>query len=187
MEQDVVTIRASKAKLIALGVTALMFILMGVWLYELPPGHFGHLGPLGHVYAVRAVAVAGMVFFGCAGAFAFVKYFDTAPALTIDGRGLRDRSSAVAVGFVPWHDVAGVKEYGLLGQRFVVVMLREPDKYSGALAPWLRPIARINTRMCGSPVILAPTALELEFAQLYRLVEAGLAKYRADRVPAGDA
>jgi hypothetical protein len=179
MEQGTQEIASSKTKIAVIGASALMFIVMGVWLLRLPPDYMRHWGPLGHPYVVKAAGAGGVLFFGCVGLFALVKIFDSAPGLVLDQRGLLDRSSAVPVGFVPWRDVAGIEQFDLVDQRFVVIMLKNPEKYVAKSHPALRWIARINTRMCGSPVMLTPNALEVDFDQLYKMIEARLAQYRA--------
>jgi hypothetical protein len=173
-----VEIRMSKSKVLALGAGSAMFVLMALWLLGSGPDRFEHLGLLGDPMVVHATGWFGFLFFGATGAFAAVKYFDTRPGLVFDQRGITDHSSGLAIGFVPWHDVAGVKEYEVMNQPMMIVLLKDQQRYLERIHPLLRWIARMNVNLCGSCIAISANTMQMDHAALKALLESQWARHK---------
>ena len=124
--------------------------------------------------AVGFVAgLVGAVTFGVFGILWAWLGFRPGPGLRIDDDGFDDRSSAVAVGRVPWADVTGIGSWGAFGSSSVVVAVRDPEEYVSR-APWYaRPAARAIIRLVGSSVTVASTGLRTSHEELLAELTAG--------------
>ena len=85
--------------------------------------------------------------------------FRRGPGVLVDEHGFDDRSSALAVGRVPWGDVVSVRSVVVEGVAIVVVGVREPEAYVARVPRWGRAAARANTVLVGSPVTLSSVGL----------------------------
>lgn len=152
------------------------------------------LGCLALVLASAVIATQGpplAIVIGVVGLVTFLGFGVTwvvlsrrkGPGLVVDDEGFDDRSSAVAVGRVPWSDVRGLSEWTASGSSSVVVHVADPDVYLVRL-PWLaRRLARVNVAMAGSPVTIASTGLDIDHERLFALLQEGLERHR--RVESG--
>lgn len=135
----------------------------------------------------QVVAIAGVAFFGLALLYSLRALFDLRPGLVVREDGFEDRSSPVAVGFVPWHDVTEIAIYKIsvrgASERVLVVKVREPAPYAargGALARMAR---RENLRMVGSPITLSSKALRCSLDELAPVFERSWHAALAKRSP----
>lgn len=88
------------------------------------------------------------------------------PALTIDRDGITDNSTAVALGFIPWRDVAGTRikrgRYGSL----LIVYLRNPEAYLREANPLQRLLLQWNSAMVGSIVAIPQSGMPMRLEDL---------------------
>jgi len=99
------------------------------------------------------------------------------PGLVVDDDGFDDRSSAAAVGRVPWADVTSLSRRSIGGTALLVVKVREPEAYLTRLGLLARLAASANLRWLGSPVVVASVPLKTDFAGLSRLLSEGFERY----------
>ena len=84
----------------------------------------------GHPVGVP-VGVLGAVTFGAFGVLWAALGLRSGPGLLVDDHGFDDRSSAVAVGRVPWSDVVSVGAVEVAGVPTIVVRVHDPEAYVG--------------------------------------------------------
>ena len=118
----------------------------------------------------QAVGLLAILFGAACGLYLLRKLVDRRPGLVLTPLGLTDNSSGVATGFVPWEDIAGVEARELMGQRMLVFHLVDIEKYLRRHGVPMRLIARANVALCGSPLVIAPHVLAIEFDELQRVV-----------------
>ena len=87
------------------------------------------------VYALRTSAgtaawwlgVIGLIFFGTGAIVGLVQGLRPGPRLTIDDDGIHDRS--LGVGVIAWSDITRAEPYGIAGNPFIGIDVRDREKY----------------------------------------------------------
>lgn len=159
-------IERSRVKAMVLTLGALAFVVTGVWMVTIDDRYRGLPTPV--------IGGASILFFGACLVYGVRKLFDKTPALIVRGDGFDDRSSAVAVGFVPWSDVREIAVMRVSGQRFIAVRVHDTQKYVDRGTSFQRMARRANTGLCGTPVTISASALRISFDELKQLLEAGV-------------
>lgn len=160
MEEASRTIALSRTKLMAMAPACAVVLVSGI-------GLCAHARDEAIVTPAldQAAGLLAILFGAACGLYLLRKLVDRRPGL-----GLTDNSSGIATGFVPWEDIAGVEARELMGQRMLVFHLVDVEKYMRRHGVLVRPIARANVALCGSPLVIAPHALAIEFDELQRVV-----------------
>lgn len=171
-----VVINVSKRKLWLLLLGALVFVVAGAWMAWDP--HTLNQGRYRSQVLIRIVGTLGVLFFGACGYFIARKLKSGDAGLVIDAQGFSDQSSATAVGWVPWSDVVDLSGFSVQGQRFVLVLVKDPEVYLSRLTGLSRKSAAINLKAYGSPVTISANGLETTFEDLLKALKAGLVAYR---------
>lgn len=168
-----VVIQLSKWKNVLLLFGAVAFVTGSIWLWSIAdvPGRYPPI-------VVQATSIAGTLFFGRCAIYGVWKLFDARPGLVIDAIGILDNSSAVAVGKIPWEDVRSVGQYEISGQRFVIIFVKEPEKYVNRGNYVCRMLKAANAKLAGSPITISSSATELSFEQLLQVFTDGFERYR---------
>jgi hypothetical protein len=159
---QIFTPRARLAKLFA---GNLVLVAVGIWLLT---AGFSVLFDIAGAACVVAFGL-GLVFFGS-------RLIRPVPVLQIDGFGVTDRSSAVALGLLRWEEIAGVKigavEVNGRSRRMLgiyPVPTADPLRRANPVKAFL---LRANMRMGLSPVTIAesslPFSLETAIEQMRR-------------------
>lgn len=149
-----VTVYPRRAKQVLIAVGAVAFVAVSIWLVT-----------IGSPKAVVA-GVLGIVVFGFFAVVAVRLILRNGPALVIDTKGITDRSSAVAAGFVPWYRVTGLTIWEHRGQRVVCVAVVDPAPVLAQAGLLARTAMRANIRLAGTPVTIATTTLPFTAEQL---------------------
>ncbi|MDO4794566.1 MAG: STM3941 family protein [Brachymonas sp.] len=182
-------IALSKTKLLLLLLLACLFVAVGVWMVQLDPAEIAARGRYKSPWLAHGAGMGSIVCFGAFALFFVKKLFDTKPGLLLTARGIDENASLLAAGFVPWSDIAGFDVYHMQGQRVLVVMLHDPNKYiTASRNPLVRKMRQASTRMCGSPVALSANALQIGFDELHELCrqyhkQYGAAQGRTHKAP----
>jgi len=169
----VVVIPLSKGKTFLLLLGAVAFVLASIWLWSIADVQTRY-NPL---YA-KAVAAAGAFFFGLCAIYGGFKIFDNRPGLIIDESGIVDNSSAVAAGRIPWDDVVALNVSEIAGQRFVTVVVVEPQKYASRGSAFGRMLNAANMKMSGSPINISSNSLQMNFDALVQVLTDGFEAHK---------
>jgi hypothetical protein len=154
-------IRLSKSKLVLLILGAVAFVGASVWIWSISEIQT-RFDPL----FVKAIAVAGVSFFGLCAIYGCFKVFDFRPGLIIDDQGIVDNSSAVAAGRILWHEVIGLKVSEIARQRFITIEVVDPKRFVDRGSFLSRMLNAANTKMTGSPINISSNTLCIEFDDL---------------------
>ncbi|MES1199699.1 MAG: STM3941 family protein, partial [Pseudomonadota bacterium] len=82
------------------------------------------------IVAVFAGLFIAAALLGALGAiFITRKLFDKRPGLVLSAEGIVDNSSGVAAGLIPWSDIEAFNVAEIRGNKFIVVLVKDPEKY----------------------------------------------------------
>jgi hypothetical protein len=174
---DEKTIDLSKTKLLLLVAGALIFVALGIWMYQLDSAWIEAQRRFNSPALVHGIGIASIVFFGACGAAGINKVFDKNPGLVLSAAGIVDNSSAVSAGLIPWSDIQGFSVLEIQKQKMLIVKLADPEKYIRAGGPMRQALNRMNARISGSPVAISSTALKINFNELVSLCNSYHSKY----------
>ena len=113
-------------------------------LYRLPLINLFTITP-SHVLAVRAFMLFGAFFFGLCLIF-IVRRAKSKEILIADERGITDRSSAIALGFIPWRDIASIRLRLFMNQKFIEIELKNKEKYLNELGWFKKGAIKMNEK-----------------------------------------
>jgi hypothetical protein len=173
-----VAIYLSKGKTLLLLFGAAAFIVLSLWIWSIADNQ-KRFPP----FYLKSLSVVGVSFFGMCGVYGCFKAFDNRPGLIVDSTGFIDNSSAVAVGRVLWSEVTAVNVSEVSGQRFVTVMVAEPEQFNRRCGPLIRMLHSVNMRMTGSPINISANPLQISFEGLFALLASGLERHRELEMP----
>jgi hypothetical protein len=168
----------SRKKRLLMAVGSMAFVALGIGLLQMDAKEIRAMSRFSPIL-VHGVGVVAAMFFGACSVYVVRKLFDNKPGLVLNTKGLQDNSSGVAAGFIPWPEIEAFKLYEVFGQRMLVVMVTEPQKYVARGGAIRKRLNVANMRMCGSPVVISSNALNIDFDTLVSRSEQFLAAYRA--------
>ncbi len=163
----------SKGKVILLLLAAVGLVAVGSWIWLIADSQTRH-NPL----FMKAVAIVGVSFFGFGALYLSLKVFDTRPGLIIDDQGIVDNSSAVAAGRVLWEEVVALRVAEIAGQRFVTIVVVDPQKFAGRGNFLSRMSNAASIKMTGSPINISSNALCLKFDELVHELTAAFERHQ---------
>ena len=160
-----VAIALSRTKLVLLTLGAFLFVALGTWLIEIADVQRQY-PPL----YVKGAAWLAIGFFGPCGLYGLLKLLDRAPGFVLDREGLIDNSSGLAAGRVPWREIREIRIASERGQRFLALVVDDPEKYIRRGNALRRYAAGWNHRRYGTPVLISAIALKTSLEDLERQV-----------------
>lgn len=109
-------------------------------------------------------AIAGAVLFGM---YSVIKHSKTnIPGLVIDEKGITDHSNLASVGFIPWSDIASIKEVkGDFNRPLLAVMVKNPERYINKSSK-MAASRQIQYQQFGSPILINSASLKCDFREL---------------------
>lgn len=160
----------SKTKLILLMVAAIGFVAVGIWLLTLDAQVIASQPRFNSPTFIYAIAVVAILFFGACGYIGVKKFFDDTPGLIVNAEGIFDNSSGVSAGLVPWSDIAGINEYTIGRQKFISILVYDPEKYAERGNALRRMTNKANIKMCGTPINISANSLQVSYPELLAMV-----------------
>ncbi len=178
---DEKVIELSKTKIALAILAAVAFVAIGGWLLTLDAAHIRSSRSfnlfLNNPIYVYGLGFLSIVIFGLLGLFFFKKIFDSKPGLIFSNTGIVDNASAVAAGFIPWSEVAGYDVFEMNGQKMLIIMVQDPQKYVDRGNAVKRTLNQANLKMCGSPISISANALKINFSELRSIFDEYQRKY----------
>ena len=177
MKSDDRIVEFSKRKLLLLVIGAMVFVTLGIWLYQLDPAWIEAQRRFNNPLLVHGVGIVSVVFFGFCGAVGIRKLFDSKPGLVLGATGIVDNSSGVSAGLIPWSDIQGFGIHEIQKQKMLIIKLADPQKYVQVGGSMKQALNRMNLKMCGSPIAISANSLKIDFSELVSLCNSYYAKY----------
>jgi hypothetical protein len=164
--EDRVAIPLSKAKVVLLIVLALVFVVGGLWLFNIADAQ-SRYAPI----YVKAIALLSIGLFGLSGAYGLVRLFDDSPGLILDAEGIIDNSSMAAAGRVPWREIRDIQVVSIGGQAFLAFIVTDPEKYLSKGNILSRMLVKANYKIYGAPIFIGARALKVKFEDLQEQIQ----------------
>lgn len=170
-----VTIKLNKSRLTVLLIGSIIFFIAGVWMLTGKPAA-GNVSP----FFLKLTGIFAVIFFGAGFFFLWKKITDEKPGLIINNEGITDNSSGVSAGFIPWGDITGIKLVKVFNQRFLMLIVRNPDEYILKQANALkRKAMQMNLKNYGSPVGISSNTLQCRLEELKDMLDDKLISLKA--------
>jgi hypothetical protein len=180
-QSEQIDIQLSKTKLALMLLGCVVFVGSGIWFLIDPPQSSNPI--LGNPTVIFIVGLLAILFFGFI-AFSIVKkLLDSAPGLIISDEGVMDNSSGFSAGFIPWIDVVAIKETRVVDQKFINIVVRNPqayiDKQDSALK---RKALQMNYNSYGTVVGISANGLKCNYDTLKSMLDNKFADFISQQV-----
>ena len=167
---ETIEIRFSIQKSILLLAGCVLFIVAGIS-FVVSPDTFATI-LMHNRKIIFAVGCAGILFFGFVGLSILKKLIKNEPALIISAEGITDNSGGVSVGFIPWSDITAVKEQVVANQRFLNLIVRNPQEYIDRQKSGVkRKMMQKNHDVFGTDIGISTNALKINYKELKKILE----------------
>jgi hypothetical protein len=131
---------------------------------------------------IFAVGCAGILFFGFLGLTILKILMKNGPGLIISEEGITDHSSGVSAGFIPWSDIIGVKEQVVANQRFINLVVKNPQEYIDRQgSAFKRKIMQKNHDIFGTGIGISSNTLKIDYRELKKILEERLLETKSGR------
>ncbi len=165
-----IEIPLSKSKLFYSFLGSVAFVGAGFWFLltipkiELPITFY-------HIFNF-IVGLASILFFGAVGIIVSQKLVQKTAGLIISAEGVTDQTSGISAGFVAWDEVLEITEIQVLGQKFVNLVVANPENYLYRQKnPLSRTFVRLNLKNYGTVVSLSANGLQATHLEMKTTLE----------------
>lgn len=171
-----IEINLNKKRFIVLAVIASLFVVAGIWLVtNTPTTSIVTSNPK----FIKFVGVVSAAVFGFVLVWTLRKVFDDRPAMIITDEAVIDNSSGVSAGEVLWKDITAVKVVKVYHQKFLMLIVRNPQEYIDRQTKSMKKRAMdLNFKTYGSPISIASSNLDYKFEALKSELERRVEKRR---------
>lgn len=147
------------------------FVLGGALMLITPDSFISPLFP--SPWIPRAIGFVSMAFFGGAGRVILRRMQDPRPGLVLNKEGIQNYASNLDQNFVAWEEVRELKVTKVAGQKFLMVMLHDPEAFISRTATnkATRLVMKSNYKLYGSPFAIALNTLDFDPDDLTYLIE----------------
>jgi hypothetical protein len=162
--KDAIAIPFKKKKFMPFILGVMIFVLAGIFLI------YGAIQAKNQTILQIFIIVVGLsivLFFGLIACVMLPKLFSHKLGLVIGDDGLFDDTTAVAAGLINWHDIKKIQFSYSGSNTFLIVMVKNPNKYMNRETNLLKKWAmRINYKISGSPIKILVSLLDVDFYTL---------------------
>ena len=172
-KETIIPLNRRKIALAAIG--CLVLVGAGVWLVSLDDSRViserGFRLFFNSPFVAHGLGWLAIAFFGGLAVFSVKKFFDKTPGLVFNGKGITDNAGLNAAGFIPWEEVEGYQVFEMSGQKMLVIIVNDPEKYASRGNLLKRKLNAANAQMAGSPISISANTLDVGFHDLLSLFE----------------
>ena len=123
------------------------------------------------VFKVLSVIVL-LFFMVLAGTFA-KNVKSSIAGLTINRKGIDDRSNAISSGLIHWKDIKGISKVKTPSAKYILVMVKKPQKYiDNAKNNAIKRLLNHNLSNYKTPIVINVTALQTNLDELEKIIAA---------------
>lgn len=173
---DELVIELSKGKTILIILGSFGFVAAGYWIFSMDAAAMKEL-PIDDPLFIHGVGIVSMVFFGMTGVMGIRKLFDKKPGLVLNSAGIIDNSSGLAAGFIPWSEIIDAEIYEVHRQKMLMIKVRNPEQFIQRGNVLRRAVAKMGSKMSGSPIAISSNTLQTNFPELLSRFEQYHRKY----------
>ena len=154
---DDIVIFPSKKKLALLAVGAFVFVAAGIFIITKPS----------IPWIIQLVGgYLGVAFFGLCLGYAALRLLKPVPSLVISKDGLYENASALGAGMLRWSEIADVKIYSFMNQRFLGIVPHNLDKVLQRQGAVKQLLIRVNGGLVDSPFNIPENALPVTLEEI---------------------
>lgn len=165
-DQERMAIPLSKSKIVLLTIGAFAFVAASIWLWSIADEQTRR-NPM----VIKAVSVAGVLFFGLCGLYGIRKLFDNQEGLIIDKVGIHDNSSALGKRSIKRENIEGFDMGQVQHTKFLLVLVNNPEEIITRESKWKQQVLRMNMKMYGTPIAIASSSsLQCNFKELTQIL-----------------
>lgn len=163
-----IEIPLSKTKTL-LGVAAsFLFVTLGIFLLT----KHAWAQPVFNPLLVQITGILCILFFGTTAVLGIRKWMERKIALIIDDAGIFENSHSTSAGWIPWADITGIRIGQVATTRFILIDVKNPDKYLAESSGFKRKILKANMNLYNTPLAITATTLDTNFDKLVQLLNA---------------
>jgi hypothetical protein len=162
--QEKIILYPRRSKMFLIALVSLLFVCAGFFI--LSQSDEPHIPQ-----ALRIIISFLGIGFGPCFLYALYRIAVRQPALTLSQEGLLDNASGVSAGLVRWEEIERIYTSSLLGQQFVSISVKDPERFLQRMHGFKAKLMRPNIGLVGAPVNLPVTALGITSAELVVLIE----------------
>ena len=161
-------IHLNKKKILSNLPGALIFVILGIWIIGLAINAKNQI-LIQAIFFI--VGLTSILFFGLISIVLLTKIVTSKAGMIINDEGLVDNTSGVSSGFIAWHDIKKIN-FSLSGSHtFLVIILKNPDKYIEREANFFKKITmRMNHKISGSPIHILVSFLDMDLNTLNEII-----------------
>lgn len=177
-QEEQIEIPLSKKKMTLTLLCSIIFVGIGLWFLINPPQINNPV--FGNPTVIFIAGLASVVFFGLVTVIVLRKLSDKKAGLIINRQGIIDNSSGVSIGLVLWADIEEIKISQVMDQKFLMLIVRNPQEYlDKATNPLKRKAMEMNYKSYGSPISISANSLQTNFDDLSNLLAQKLKEYKS--------
>jgi hypothetical protein len=155
---ETVTIFPDRRKLATLAFGAFIFVVVGIFIIRdtsLP-------------LIIRYIGgYFGSGFFGICLAYGMIRLLKPIPSVIISNEGLFDNASATGAGMLRWSEIADVKIYSFMRQRFLGIIPHNPEEIFRRQGALKRCLMQLNRRLVQAPFNIPENALPVKLEEIF--------------------
>jgi hypothetical protein len=175
---DQTAIELSRKKIGQLFIAACVFVAIGILMLLQDDASIRSVFHRGqNLTYVHGVGIFSILFFGLCAIYSFIKLLDKKAGLIFSVAGIIDNASGVSAGLIPWTEIMGAKTSAVNKQEFLIIEVKDPQKYL-TRGNWLKRAATsASYKMCGSPITIPTVTLKISFPELLSIFNQYQQKY----------
>lgn len=162
---------------------SILFVILGVWLFNNSTEFQDFIIPfMRNPTVIKSIGIIGMLFFGATGIYGIKKIFDKKVGLIIDENGITDNSNASSIGLIEWNDITEIKTEQVMSTKFLLIKVENPEKYIGKAKNRIKAnLMRVNMNMYETPLSITSNTLKFDFGELEKLIQTEFEKNKNAR------
>lgn len=163
-----IKIDLSKRKLVLLLSAGIGFVFFSCW-FIVNPSNFVNFITRSEII-IFIVGILGVVVFGVASVFLFIKLFDNKSGLVINKEGIIDNTNSSSMGLISWSDITKIYKKKVISTEILIIEIRNPEGYIQKANGLKKLGLKQNLKSYGTPITLTSVGLQCSFDELERLV-----------------
>ncbi len=172
--QEKIEIPLNKKKILLLTGGAILFVLLGLWLFFTADDLQRQSSP--SPIFIKGIAIVAILFFAIAAIVSVKKLFVQEVGLIIDARGIVDNSSALSIGLIAWNDIIDTATVQVMSTTILLIKVANPEQYIARAGSGLQAkLLHTNREKYGTPIAIATNTLKCDIENLKRLIHQALA------------
>ncbi|MGV8993883.1 MAG: STM3941 family protein [Flavobacterium sp.] len=163
-----IKIDLSKRKLVLLLSAGIGFVFISCW-FIVNPSSFVNFSTRNEIF-VFITGILGVVIFGVASVFLFIKLFGNKSGLVINKQGIIDNTNSSSVGLISWSEITKIYKKKVISTEILIIEIKNPEEYIQKANGLKKLGLRQNLKSYGTPITLTSVGLKCSFNELERLI-----------------